>query len=178
MMAVHSIGIPGWSPDSGTRRTRRPCGLQKGLAHCQDAGRGKTARSSNLFGHLFCAILGTGRKRGGLSGADAIAAAEWATSALMQSLRKTTSLVTHASFVKLKPKQLNDSPHIEEVNSQVFRFLDSVFLSSAGSGMSFREISCSVYSTQFLSKYLALSSGCTQDLQSEWRFHVDVQRRH
>lgn len=119
-----------------------------------------------------------GRKRGGLSGADAIAAAEWATSALMQSLRKTTSLVTHASFVKLKPKQLNDSPHIEEVNSQVFRFLDSVFLSSAGSGMSFREISCSVYSTQFLSKYLALSSGCTQDLQSEWRFHVDVQRRH
>jgi len=33
-----------------------------------------------------------------------------------------------ASFVKLRPKQLNDSPHIEEVNAQIFQFLDSVLL--------------------------------------------------
>ena len=36
--------------------------------------------------------------------------------------------IPHASFVKLRPKQLNDSPHIEEVNAQIFQFLDSVLL--------------------------------------------------
>jgi hypothetical protein len=34
--------------------------------------------------------------------------------------------ISHASFVKLAPKQLNDGPHIEEVNSHLFQFLDSV----------------------------------------------------
>ena len=31
-----------------------------------------------------------------------------------------------ALFVQLRPKQLNDGPHIEEVNSRIFQFLDSV----------------------------------------------------
>jgi pimeloyl-ACP methyl ester carboxylesterase len=35
--------------------------------------------------------------------------------------------IPHASFVKLEPKRLNDGPHIEEVNSQIAQFLDSVF---------------------------------------------------
>ena len=35
--------------------------------------------------------------------------------------------IAHASFVKLGPKRLNDGPHIEEVNSQIAQFLDSVF---------------------------------------------------
>jgi hypothetical protein len=35
--------------------------------------------------------------------------------------------IPHASFVKLEPKQLNDGPHIEEVNSLMVQFLDSVF---------------------------------------------------
>ena len=35
--------------------------------------------------------------------------------------------IPHASFVKLEPKQLNDGPHIEEVNSLIVQFLDSVF---------------------------------------------------
>jgi pimeloyl-ACP methyl ester carboxylesterase len=34
--------------------------------------------------------------------------------------------IPHASFVKLEPKQLNDGPHIEEVNSRIVQFLDSV----------------------------------------------------
>lgn len=34
--------------------------------------------------------------------------------------------IPRASLVKLRPKQLNDGPHIEEVNSQIFQFLDSV----------------------------------------------------
>jgi pimeloyl-ACP methyl ester carboxylesterase len=34
--------------------------------------------------------------------------------------------IPRASFVKLAPKLLNDGPHIEEVNSQILRFLDSV----------------------------------------------------
>jgi pimeloyl-ACP methyl ester carboxylesterase len=35
--------------------------------------------------------------------------------------------IPHASFVKLEPKRLNDGPHIEEVNSQIAQFLNSVF---------------------------------------------------
>jgi len=34
--------------------------------------------------------------------------------------------IPHALFVKLRPKQLDDGPHIEEVNSQIFQFLASV----------------------------------------------------
>jgi pimeloyl-ACP methyl ester carboxylesterase len=34
--------------------------------------------------------------------------------------------IPSASLVKLRPKQLNDSPHIEEVNSRIFQFLASV----------------------------------------------------
>ena len=36
------------------------------------------------------------------------------------------SAIPRASFVQRRPKQLNDSPHIEEVNAQIFQFLDSV----------------------------------------------------
>jgi pimeloyl-ACP methyl ester carboxylesterase len=36
--------------------------------------------------------------------------------------------IPRASFVKLAPKQLDERPHIEEVNSQIVQFLDSVFL--------------------------------------------------
>ena len=35
--------------------------------------------------------------------------------------------IPHSSFAKLEPKQLNDGPHIEEVNSLIVQFLDSVF---------------------------------------------------
>ena len=30
--------------------------------------------------------------------------------------------IPHPLFVKLRPKQLDDGPHIEEVNSQIFQF--------------------------------------------------------
>jgi pimeloyl-ACP methyl ester carboxylesterase len=32
--------------------------------------------------------------------------------------------IPHASLAKLTPKELNDAPHVEEVNSQIVRFLD------------------------------------------------------
>jgi pimeloyl-ACP methyl ester carboxylesterase len=35
--------------------------------------------------------------------------------------------IPRSSFLKLAPKQLNDGPHIREVNSQVIQFLNSVF---------------------------------------------------
>ena len=35
--------------------------------------------------------------------------------------------IPRASLVKLGPKQLNDGPHIQEVNSRIFRFLDSLW---------------------------------------------------
>jgi pimeloyl-ACP methyl ester carboxylesterase len=34
--------------------------------------------------------------------------------------------IPHASFVKLEPKRLNDGPHVEEVNSHIEQFLNSV----------------------------------------------------
>jgi pimeloyl-ACP methyl ester carboxylesterase len=35
--------------------------------------------------------------------------------------------IPRASLVKLRPKQPNDGPHIQEVNSRIFRFLDSLW---------------------------------------------------
>jgi pimeloyl-ACP methyl ester carboxylesterase len=35
-------------------------------------------------------------------------------------------VIPHACFVELQPKQLNDAPHIEEVNSRIVQFFDAV----------------------------------------------------
>jgi pimeloyl-ACP methyl ester carboxylesterase len=108
---------------------------------CADAGK-------SLLGQVRCVVLDPNRREAavarlqylptGQSGLDLQSAAAVAVPTLIMATpndpihplslaHALAGAIAHASFVKLEPKQLNDGPHIEEVNSLMVQFLDSVF---------------------------------------------------
>jgi pimeloyl-ACP methyl ester carboxylesterase len=108
---------------------------------CADAGK-------SLLGQVRCVVLDPNRREAavarlqylptGQSGLDLQSAAAVAVPTLIMATpndpihplsfaHALAGAIPHASFVKLEPKQLNDGPHIEEVNSLIVQFLDSVF---------------------------------------------------
>jgi pimeloyl-ACP methyl ester carboxylesterase len=108
---------------------------------CADAGK-------SLLGQVRCVVLDPNRREAavarlqylptGQSGLDLQSAAAVAVPTLIMATpndpihplsfaHALAGAIAHASFVKLEPKQLNDGPHIEEVNSLIVQFLDSVF---------------------------------------------------
>ena len=108
---------------------------------CADAGK-------SLSGQVRCVILDPNQREAavarlqylptGQSGLDLQSAAAVAVPTLIMATpndpihtlsfaHALAGAIPHASFVKLEPKQLNDGPHIEEVNSLMVQFLDSVF---------------------------------------------------
>ena len=108
---------------------------------CADAGK-------SLLGQVRCVVLDPNRREAavarlqylptGQSGLDLQSAAAVEVPTLIMATpndpihplsfaHALAGAIPHASFVKLEPKQLNDGPHIEEVNSLIVQFLDSVF---------------------------------------------------
>jgi pimeloyl-ACP methyl ester carboxylesterase len=108
---------------------------------CADAGK-------SLLGQVRCVVLDPNQREAavdrlqylptGQSGLDLQSAAAVAVPTLIMATpndpihplsfaHALAGAIPHASFVKLEPKQLNDGPHIEEVNSLIVQFLDSVF---------------------------------------------------
>jgi pimeloyl-ACP methyl ester carboxylesterase len=108
---------------------------------CADAGK-------SLSGQVRCVVLDPNQREAavarlqylptGQSGLDLQSAAAVAVPTLIMATpndqihplsfaHALAGAIPHASFVKLEPKQLNDGPHIEEVNSLMVQFLDSVF---------------------------------------------------
>jgi pimeloyl-ACP methyl ester carboxylesterase len=108
---------------------------------CADAGK-------SLLGQVRCVVLDPNRREAavarlqylptGQSGLDLQSAAAVEVPTLIMATpndpihplsfaHALAGAIAHASFVKLEPKQLNDGPHIEEVNSLIVQFLDSVF---------------------------------------------------
>jgi pimeloyl-ACP methyl ester carboxylesterase len=108
---------------------------------CADAGK-------SLLGQVRCVVLDPNRREAavarlqylptGQSGLDLQSAAAVEVPTLIMATpndpihplsfaHALAGAIPHASFVKLEPKQLNDGPHIEEVNSLMVQFLDSVF---------------------------------------------------